>query len=351
MRMTLREVAALTGAALEGNPEHVIEGAAGLLEAQSSEVAFLENAKYAPHVLRSAAGAVFLPPASRAHPGGPANRLYCEQPRWAHAQVLQLIKQERWKPVPPIVSPKAEIHFEARLGKDVSVGPFTIINRRSIVGERTQIGAQVYIGMNARVGCDCVIHPQVVIGDYCEVGDRVILHPGTVLGSDGYGYWTDPKTGEHRKIQQVGRVVLENDVELGANVTIDRATTGETRVGAGTKIDNLVQLGHNVTLGRNCLLISQVGVAGSTRVGNQVILAGQAGIAGHLTIGDGAVVTAQTGVMSDVAPKSIVFGSPARPHREAMKLQAIFSKLPEIYEAFRQLKAKVSGKETLHAEG
>lgn len=345
MNITLGKIAELTGARLAGDPDAVVTGAAGLLEAGPAEVSFLENQKYAAHVTASKAVAVFLAPAAEKIPGGPANRLYAERPRAAYAQLLELIYQEKWKPEPAIVSQKAEVHFEAKLGKDVAVGPFTVIKGRTLVGDRTRIGANCYVGHNARIGKDCLIHPRAYIGDYCELGDRVILQPGAVVGSDGYGYETDPKTGKHHKIQQVGRVVLEEDVEVGANTTIDRAATGETRIGAGTKIDNLVQLGHNVVTGRNCLIISQVGVAGSTKVGNQVVLAGQVGVAGHISIGDGAVITAQTGVMSDVPAKAILFGSPARPHREAMKLQALLGKLPELFDTVKKAKALI-GQET-----
>lgn len=336
MKISLGRLAELTGARLAGDGDVEVTGAAGLLEAGPSDVSFLENPKYGEHVLVSKAAAVFLPPLAEKVPGGPANRLYMDRPRWGYTKVLELIYQEKWKPEPPLLSPKADIHFEAKLGKDVAVGPFTVLKGRTLVGERTRIASQCFIGYNARIGKDCILHPGVHIGDYCEVGDRVILQPGAVIGSDGFGYDTDPQTGAHRKIPQVGRVVLEDDVEIGANVTIDRATTGETRIGAGTKVDNLVQFGHNVTTGRNCLIISQVGVAGSTKIGHQVVLAGQAGVAGHISIGDGAVITAQTGVMSDVPPKTVLFGSPARPHREAMKLQAIFGKLPAMYEAFKK---------------
>jgi len=338
VRISLGRLAELAGARLAGDAALEVTGAAGLLEAGPEDVSFLENPKYAEHVLASKAAAVFLPPAAEKTPGGPANRLYMDRPRWGYTKVLELIYQEKWKPEPAVLSPKADIHFEAKLGKDVAVGPFTVLKGRTLVGERTRIGAQCFIGYNARIGKDCVLHPGAYVGDYCELGDRVIVQPGAVIGSDGYGYDTDPKTGVHHKIPQVGRVVLENDVEIGANVTIDRATTGETRVGAGTKVDNLVQLGHNVTTGRNCLVISQVGVAGSTKIGNHVVLAGQAGLAGHIAIGDGAVITAQTGVMSDVPPKAVLFGTPGRPHREAMKLQALFSRLPEMYEAFKKRK-------------
>jgi UDP-3-O-[3-hydroxymyristoyl] glucosamine N-acyltransferase len=349
MRMTLGEIAKLTGARLEGDPGAVVDGAAGLTEAGPSHVSFLENPKYASQVTLSRAGAVFLPPSAKDIQGGPKNRLYAEEARWAYAQVLEVIHHEKWRPEPAGVSPKADVHFEARLGKDVSIGAFTVVRGRTIIGDETSIAPQCYIGYNVRIGRGCRIHPRVVVQDYCSIGDRVILHPGVVVGSDGYGYWTDPKTGDHRKVAQVGRVVLEDDVELGANVTIDRATTGETLIGKGTKIDNLVQIGHNVRIGRNGLLVSQVGVSGSTEIGNQVILAGQVGIAGHLKIGDRAVVTAQSGIMSDVPAGSVVFGSPARPHREAMKLQALLSRLPEMFEAFKALHPKRQKKEAHHA--
>ncbi|MEK7745135.1 MAG: UDP-3-O-(3-hydroxymyristoyl)glucosamine N-acyltransferase, partial [Elusimicrobiota bacterium] len=285
MRITLGEIAKLTGADLEGDPAFAVTGAAGLEEASEKEVSFLENPKYASLVAASRAGAVFLPPQAKWTPGGPRNRFYSEHPKWCYAQVLMLIDKERARPEAPGISPKAEVHYEARLGKDVTVAPFAVISARTLVGDGTRIGAGSFLGYNVRVGKDCLIYPNVSIGDYCEVGDRVIIHSGTVLGSDGYGFWTDPRTGKHHKIPQIGRVVVEDDVEIGSNVSIDRATTGETRVGAGTKIDNLVQLGHNVVLGRNCLVVSQVGIAGSTEAGDQVILAGQVGLAGHLKIG------------------------------------------------------------------
>ncbi|MBI3300049.1 MAG: UDP-3-O-(3-hydroxymyristoyl)glucosamine N-acyltransferase [Elusimicrobia bacterium] len=336
MRITLGELASRTGARLEGDPAVEVTGAAGLLEAGPGDVSFLENPKYADRVAASKAAAVFLPATAKLAAGGPANRLLSERPRWGYSQVLQMIHEDKWKPEPAGLSPKAEIHFEAKLGKDVAVGPFTVVRGRTLVGDRTRIGPNCHVGHNARIGKDCILHPGAYVGDYCELGDRVILQPGAVIGSDGYGYDTDMKTGRHEKIPQVGRVVLEDDVEVGANSTIDRAATGETRIGAGTKIDNLVQIGHNVVTGRNCLIISQVGLAGSTKVGHQVILAGQVGVAGHLSIGDGAVIGAQSGIMSDVPPKAVLFGSPARPHREAMKLQAIFSKLPELYGALKK---------------
>ncbi len=349
MKITLGEIAKLAEAELEGDPQFVIEDAAGVTEAAKTDITFLENPKYAAQAAKSGAGAIFLPKSSKDIIGGPKNRLYTDSPKWAYAQVLKLIYEERWPKEAVITSDKADIHFEARLGKNVSVGAFTVIKGRTLIGDNVKIAPQCYIGYNARIGNDCVIHPQVVINDFCELGDRVVVHPGTIIGGEGYAYDTDRKTGVHRKVHQVGRVILEDDVEIGSNVTIDRAATGATRIGAGTKIDNLVQIAHNVTIGRNGLIISQVGIAGSTNVGDQVTFAGQAGIIGHLSIGDGAIITAQTGVMGDVKPKEILFGSPARPHREAMKLQAIFSKLPDIYSFFKKSK-KTCSKDKSHAK-
>lgn len=259
MKITLAEIAKLTGSELDGDPDYVIEDAAGVEEAGENQISFLENPKYASRVSSSKAGGIFLSKDVNGIKGGPKNKLFTDRPKWAYGEVLKKIYAEKWPSEAVVISDKAEIHFEARLGKDVSVGAFAVIKGRTLIGKNTKIAAQCHIGYNARIGEDCVLHPQVVIGDFCELGDRVEVHPGSIIGGEGYAYWTDKKTGVHHKIPQVGRVVLENDVEVGSNVTIDRAATGETRIGEGTKIDNLVQIGHNVSIGRNGLVISQVG--------------------------------------------------------------------------------------------
>jgi UDP-3-O-[3-hydroxymyristoyl] glucosamine N-acyltransferase len=219
----------------------------------------------------------------------------------------------------------------------VHVGDFTVVEAGAEIGAGTVLMPQVFVGANAKVGKGCLFYPGVVLRDDCVVGERVILHPGAVIGSDGFGFLTDKKTGKHTKIPQIGNVVVGDGCEIGANTTIDRGAVGSTVITAGTQIDNLVQIGHNVRVGRDCVIVSQTGVAGSTVVGNNVILAGQAGVAGHLHIGDGAVITAQTGVMSDVPPKTVLFGSPGRPHREAFKLQALYGRLPELFEKVKEL--------------
>lgn len=350
MKITLAELAKATGGELEGDGGYVVEGAAGLAEAGPKDVSFLENLKYAPQVATTKAGCVFLPLEAKGKvTAGPANRIFAVEPKWGFAHVLIKL-EEGVNPWPaPGVSPKADVHPSAKLGAGVSAGAFTVVEEGAEIGEGTALGPQVYVGRGAKLGKGCRLYPQVVVRENCVLGDRVIIHSGTVVGSDGYGFSTDMKTGTHRKVPQIGNVVVENDVEIGSNVSLDRATTGSTRIGAGTKIDNLVQIAHNVQTGRNCLIVSQVGVSGSTKLGNQVVLAGQAGLVGHITIGDGAIVTAQTGVMSDVAPKAVVFGSPSLPHREAMKLQALYRRLPEMYETVKHLKQQQSSREASHA--
>lgn len=344
MKIALKELSQLTNGELQGDETRVITGAVGLMEASPEDVSFLGNPKYANQAGKSRAGCLFLPLSAKGTPLANAvkNRIYVEDPQWAFAQVLALIEKElEKKPLVILPDSRAHINPEARLSPNVFVGPFTVIERLAHVGESSWIGAQCYLGPKVKVGKGCKIYPQVVIRERCEIGNGVIIHSGAVIGADGFGFSTDKKTGNHRKIPQIGNVVIEDDVEIGANVTVDRATVGTTRIGAGTKIDNLVQIAHNVQIGKNCLIVSQVGISGSTKIGNQVILAGQAGIVGHVTIGDGAVITAQSGVMNDVDPKAVLFGSPARPHREGLKIQAILSKLPELYETVKHLKASL----------
>jgi UDP-3-O-[3-hydroxymyristoyl] glucosamine N-acyltransferase len=349
MKITLQELSQLTSGELQGNGTIAISGAAGLLDAAAEDVSFLGNPKYADQVGMTKAGCVFLPANAKGTPLAESvkNKIYVEDPQWAFAQVLTLIEKELNKrPLAAVPDTRAFINAEARLSPNVAVGAFTVIERLAQVGEGSSIGPQCYLGPQVKIGKNCKIYPQVVIRERCEIGDRVIIHSGTVIGADGFGFSTDKKTGVHRKIPQIGNVIVEDDVEIGANVTIDRATIGNTRIGAGTKIDNLVQIAHNVQIGNGCLVVSQVGISGSTKIGNFVILAGQAGIIGHLTVGDGAVVTAQSGVINDVEPKAVLFGSPARPHREGMKIQALLGKLPEIYDAFKELKSKLDKTET-----
>lgn len=337
IQKTVAELAELAGGRFEGDGAYVVRGASGLDEAGPEDVSFLGNPKYAQAASKSNAGALFLPASDAAELSTQSkNRIFVEDPQYAFSLVLRLIDEARPKP-PAVISTKAELHHSVKTGPNVAVGAFSVIERGAAIAEGTTVGPQCYIGENVKIGRFCKIYPQVVIREGCVIGDRVIIHSGTVIGSDGYGFSTDRKTGKHRKIPQLGNVVVGDDVEIQANVAIDRAVIGSTTIGSGTKIDNLVQIGHNVQVGKDCLFVSQTGIAGSCVIGDRVILAGQAGLAGHLKIGEGAIVMAQAGIMADVEKGQIVFGSPARPRREAFKLQALYGRLPELFEAAKKL--------------
>jgi UDP-3-O-[3-hydroxymyristoyl] glucosamine N-acyltransferase len=322
MRMTAQDVAAVVGGDLVGDGSVLVEGAAGLNEATEREISFFHSFKYSESLQKTKARVVIIPQDTNGTtlPQG-KTLIRVKNPQSAFATVLVLIDREKPHHLQGI-HPKAHVEPTATIGEGTSVYP------------------GCYIGHNVRVGAHCLLYPNVVLYEDTQVGDRVIIHAGTVLGGDGYGFV--PQAEDHpQKIPQIGRVVIEDDVEIGCNVTIDRATTGETRVGAGTKIDNLVQVGHNVQIGRDCLIAGQAGIAGSSRIGHRVMMGGQAGINGHITIADGVQIAVQSGVMSDVSPGEVLFGSPARPLKQAMKLQAIYGKLEEMYDTLKHVRKKL----------
>lgn len=339
--LSISQIAGLVGGEAMGVLDHLITSVADLADAGPSDAVFLENRKYTSLAASAPAGLLFTTNEFRDAPVAAKGKVIVEEPRAAFAFLVRMIFDASKTKVLPTHSAKASIHGQAALGPNVTVGDFAVIERGAAVGENTIVMPQAYIGVNAKVGRNCLIYPRVVIRDECVIGDGVIIHPGAVIGSDGFGFLTDKKTGKHTKIPQIGNVVIEAGCEIGANVTIDRGAVGSTIVKSGTHIDNLVQLGHNVKIGRDCVVVSQTGIAGSTTIGNNVILAGQSGVAGHLHIGDGAIITAQTGVMSDIPAKSVQFGSPARPHREAFKLQALFNRLPELFEKVKDIEKKL----------
>ncbi len=330
------EIALLVEGEIEGDGNLMIAGLDSLESAGPLDISFLGNLKYAKVARDSRAGCLILPRGSEKQLYSAPCQIYVEDPQYAFSQLLTEIESQFPK-TPALVDERAVIHYEARLRPDVSVSPFVVIERKAVIGERTKIGSHCFVGAGARLGKDCLIYPNVVIRENCVIGDRAIIHSGTVIGSDGFGFSTDKKTGRHRKIPQLGNVVIGDDVEVGSNVSIDRATISSTTIGDGTKIDNLVQIAHNVQIGKGCLIAGQVGVAGSTQVGNHVIIAAQVGVAGHLKVADGSVLLAQSGIMSDVEKGQILFGYPARPRREAMKLQALFGRLPELFSAVKKL--------------
>lgn len=248
-------------------------------------------------------------------------------------------------PEPEIIGihPSAVIHPEAELGDGVAVGACAVVSAGVRIGAGSRIGCGVYLGPGVRIGSDCLLAANVTIQRDCAIGDRCVLHPGVVIGGDGFGFRWDGSG--HRKVPQLGRVVVEDDVEIGCNSCVDRATLGITRIGRGTKIDNLVQVAHNVVIGQHCIFAGQAGVAGSSTLGNGVVVAGQVAISDHLRVGDGAQLGGQAGVVKDVAPKEAVFGTPARPVRQALRENAALARLPELLKQVRQQQDLIEGLE------
>jgi UDP-3-O-[3-hydroxymyristoyl] glucosamine N-acyltransferase len=336
-RLTLRELAERLGCRVEGDGSLVVERVATLETAGPGDLSFLANKKYAGQVATTRATAVILGDDA---PAAPCAVLRTKDPylAWAGA-VAALAPDDR--PAPG-VSPLAAVGAGVRLGEGVSVGPFAVIGPGTVIGARTIVHAHAVIGHDVVIGDDCLIHARVSIRERCQLGHRVIVQDGAVIGSDGFGFASRPD-GSFQKIPQTAPVVIEDDVEIGANAAIDRPAVGETRIGAGTKIDNLVQIAHGVRVGRHSLLISQVGIAGSTTIGDHVVLAGQVGVAGHLEIGDGVRATAQTGIPNSVEAGALVSGYPAIDNRDWLKASAVFRKLPELKKAVSELDKRMAG--------
>lgn len=334
--MKLSDLAARLDCRLEGDGDLEIQRVAGIEEAGPGDLTFFANSKYSAALKTTSASAVIL---SEQAEGAPCARLRTKNPYLTFARAVSLFARE-WKPAAG-VHPLAFVAEGARVASDASIGPFAVVGEGAVVGARTLVYPHVTIGREASIGDDCVLHARVSIRERTAIGDRVVIQDGAVIGSDGFGFAHAPD-GTHVKIPQVGGVVLEGDVEVGANTTIDRPAIGETRIRAGTKIDNLVQVAHGVTIGRNVLLAAQVGIAGSTTLEDSVTLAGQVGVAGHVTIGKGTVATAQTGIPNSLAPGSLVSGYPAIPNRDWLKASAIFRKLPELRKTIHGLEQRIA---------
>ena len=335
--MKLSEIARLVGGEVVGASEVEITGVAPIGQAGPGDLTFVANPRYRP-LLKSTKASAAIVDNQTEFPGLALVR--CANPYYAFLLVIRRFHPVE-RPVATSIHPQSLVAPDAVLGKDVGLGPFVVVESRVKIGLRTLVAAGSYIGQGAEIGDDCLIYPNVTIRERVRIGNRVVIHSGTVVGSDGFGYAKEK--GVYHKIPQVGTVVIEDDVELGANVAIDRATMGETRIGRGTKIDNLVQIAHNVKIGENSIVVSQVGISGSTEVGKNVTLAGQVGLTGHLHIGDGAIVAAQSGVHRDLKPGQIVLGSPARDLQKSKKIEAIISNLPEYIEKLKRLEKTIFG--------
>jgi UDP-3-O-[3-hydroxymyristoyl] glucosamine N-acyltransferase len=333
---TVSELAALVGGEVfSGSGDAVIEGPAALESAGPGEISFFAHPRYAADLRTTRAAAVLVP---RDFAGEtPAACIRVDDPSAAFTRITREFLREP-APPPAGVHPSAVVHSGAQIAPDASIGEQAVVMPGAVIGPRSVVMAAGYIGTGARIGAACLLHPHAVVGHGCLLGDRVILHSGAVVGSDGFGY--DTQDGRHTKIAQSGIVVVEDDVEIGANTTIDRARFGRTVIGEGTKIDNLVMIAHNVVIGKHCIVCAQVGIAGSARIGNHVILAGQAGLVGHIRIGDGAIVGAQTGVSNDIEPGARVVGSPPRPIGDWKRSIIRVDKLAELYDRVKKLEQR-----------
>ena len=331
---TLGQLAEALGATLEGDAGRVVRGVAPLESAGPDDVSFLTDGRYRAAAQTSRAGAFV---AGAGVTGLPAPVLRVAAPQQAMIDLLLL-----FNPAPPLVAgvhPTAIVAADARIDATAAVGPLAVIEAGARIGARARVGALSYVGAGVEIGEECVLSPHVTLLTGTRLGRRVLVHPGAVIGADGFGFAFDG--ARHRKIPQTGGVVVEDDVEIGANCAIDRATFGNTIVRRGTKIDNLVQLGHNVEVGEHSILVAQVGVSGSSRLGRGVVLAGQVGVADHVCVGDGALVGAQAGVAGDLDAGGRYLGSPARPILEAKRIFAAESRLPELLQRVRALERAV----------
>ena len=338
-KFRLSEIASMIGAVLVGDDAE-IDSIAAIEEALPGQITFLSNLKYAARVRDTKASAVI---AKDPTPGAGCAFLLAPNPYYAFARTVELFHpQERPEPG---VSPMAVVHTGATLGQDVSIGPFAVVENEAVVGDRAILMAGVYVGKGVSVGEDSLIYPRVTLYHGVRVGKRSILHSGCVIGSDGFGF--APSEKGFQKIPQVGIVEIDDDVEIGANTTIDRATLGVTRIGRGTKLDNLIQVGHNVTIGGNTVIASQAGISGSCKVGSRVMIGGQVGLAGHIEIGDDVMLGAKSGVGSSLSAKDsqVWSGIPAIPHKTWLRVAMLMSSLPELFRRVKRLETSKSASE------
>ena len=333
---TLAELAKELDADLVGDAAIVIGGVAGIREALPGDITFIANARYDAYLEETRASAVIC---SREPREARLPLLLVDNPYLAFQRVVRIFRPDHDRPAAG-VHPTAVVSPQATLGREVSVGPHCVIETGARLGDRVVVMASGYVGPRAVIGDDCTLYPGVVVREDCVLGARVMLHPGVVIGSDGFGFAFDK--GSYHKVPQVGNVVVGDDVEIGANTTVDRATTHSTRIGDGTKIDNLVQIGHNVVIGKHCIIVAQVGISGSTRLEDYVTIGGQAGLVGHITIGRRATVGAKSGVSKSVPEEGIVTGYPAMPHSLFKRVMAFIQKLPDLFQRTKELERRVA---------
>ena len=339
MEFTAEQIAGFLNGKIEGNPAAMVNDVSKIEEGRPGTLAFLANPKYEKYIYDTEATIVLINNDLSLEKEVKSTLIRVDDAYKAFASLLDLYEQS--KPRKTGVSPNTSIAGSAICGENLYAGDFVYIGEDAKIGNNVRLYPQVFIGDNVSIGDNTLLYPGVKVLDDCQVGNNCIIHAGTVIGSDGFGFALEQESTSRRKVPQVGNVVIGNDVEIGSNVSIDRATMGSTRIGNGVKMDNLIQIAHNVEIGENSVVIAQAGVAGSTKIGKNVILAAQAGLVGHITIGDGAIIAAQAGVAHSIKEKDIVLGSPAFNIREYRKSAAIFKRLPDMRNTLIQLEKDI----------
>jgi UDP-3-O-[3-hydroxymyristoyl] glucosamine N-acyltransferase len=332
---TLAEISTMVGGDLTGDPEITIHGLADLASARKGEIAFMVKEAHI-GILKKSNGSAFIVPRTLAYDEKPLIRV--ANPYLAAARLQNFFQAKPFQAAG--ISPTSAIGSNCDIPAETSIGPFVAIGNRVRLGKRVTLHSGVVIGDDVMIGDDSLLYPNVTVYHSCTIGSRVIIHSGAVIGSDGFGFATDTE-GNHIKWPHTGVVQIDDDVEIGANTTIDRATFGKTHIMKGTKMDNLIQVGHNVRIGENSLIVAQVGIAGSASLGKNVVLGGQAGVKGHIHLDDNTVVAGKSGVHSNQKKGAIVSGYPAIPHKDWLKASIIFSKLPQIHEELLSIQKKI----------
>lgn len=335
----LKDLAERLGVKLYGNPDYVISGIGGLDDATSSDISFLANPRYLDSMTKSKAGAICI--SLDQSPVEGKNFLLCQNPSHSFQQLIELfipsLPQSQFSTG---IHPTAVIDPTASIAPDACIGPYCVIAAKAVIQSRAKLIAHVYIGEESVIGADCVIYPHVAVRERCYLGQRVNIQPGAVIGSCGFGYVTSAQ-GNHIKLQQLGSVNIDDDVEIGANTTIDRARFHQTKISLGSKIDNLVQIGHNVEIGKHNLIVSQVGIAGSSKTGDYVVLGGQVGVVGHVEIASQTLVGAKAGISKNVTKSGRYTGVPLQPIDDYNRQQVLTRKLPELFDRVKKLETTI----------
>ncbi|MCR4663299.1 MAG: UDP-3-O-(3-hydroxymyristoyl)glucosamine N-acyltransferase [Endomicrobiaceae bacterium] len=337
MNLTLKEIAGIVNGKLIGQENCVIVGVSTIQDAMVGFITFLGNKKYTHFLKDTKASAIFVSEDINVDEYKDKNLIIVKDPQLAFSKMLVIIDKQRLDKIKPGVSPKATLEETVILGKDVTIGHNVVVEDHTVIGDNTKILANTFVGSDVVIGKNCLIYPNVTIREKTIIGDNCIIHPGVVIGGDGFGF---AATGE--KIPQIGHVEIGNNVEIGANTTIDRAAIGKTSIGNNTKIDNLVMIAHNVQVGENTIIVSQVGIAGSTKIGNKVTLGGQVGVVGHITVGDNVMVGAKSGINGNLKENQIVAGYPLQPFRKHLESLALIKRLPEMFANIKKILKKLN---------